>query len=73
MVSSKSCRNVVQIAVTAACFGVHSKTASDLIVDVQLVGVALLHHQAQQVSIAVDLHALELPGLVPGTLIAVEA
>lgn len=47
--------------------------ASDLIVDVQLVGVALLYHQPQQVSIAVDFHTFELPGLVPCALIAVEA
>lgn len=46
---------------------------SDLIIDVQLVCVASLHDQAQQVGFAVDLHTLQLSGLVPCAFIAVEA
>lgn len=49
------------------------RETSDLIVNIQLIGVALLYHQPQQVSIAVDFHAFELPGLMPRTLIAVKA
>ena len=54
-------------------FGHTPRKTSDLIVNIQLVGVALLYYQPQQVGIAVDFNAFELPGLMPCALIAVKA
>lgn len=61
------------MAAMCSVFGHTPRKTSDLIVNIQLVGVALLYHQPQQVSIAVDFHAFELPGLMPCALIAVKA
>ena len=61
------------MAAMCSVFGHMPRKTSDLIVNIQLVGVALLYHQPQQVSVAVDFHAFELPGLMPCALIAVKA
>ena len=43
-----------------------------LVVDIQLVGVASVQHQFEEVCCCVDMHALQLACLVPASLIAVK-
>ena len=44
-----------------------------LIVDVELVGMAALNDETQQVSLSVESHTFQLPGLVACALVAVKA